>query len=136
MKDIKFNKEEFANLINLAMGNRSQNGFALSCDISPSHLSRLRRCLLDTPPSPTIIRNMAKASQGRVAYEDFMHYAGYIEAETDKDKILEALEKVRSEIHSSKSKNILEINIEGLNNEDIEDIKEYVNFKRERRKKN
>lgn len=136
MKDKKFNKEEFANLINLAMGNRSQNGFALSCDISPSHLSRLRRCLLDTPPSPAIIRNMAKASQGRVKYEDLMHYAGYLELENDKDRILEALEKVRIELHSSKKKNILEIETDNLTDEDIEEIKEFVRFRKERRKKN
>ena len=49
----------------------------------------------------------------------------------DKAKILEALEIVR------KGKpNTIEIETDDLTDEDIEDIKEFIRFKRERRKKN
>lgn len=75
-----FNKEKFAELVILAIGeNRSLNQYALSCEISSAHISRLSRGLLDTPPHPDVLLKMSKASQGRVSYSDFMLASGYIE---------------------------------------------------------
>ncbi len=75
-----FNKEKFAELILLAIGkSRSLNQYALSCDVSSAHISRLSRGLLDTPPHPEVLLKMAKASQGRVSYSELMSSAGYIE---------------------------------------------------------
>ena len=75
-----FNKEKFAELVLLAIGeHRSLNQYALSCEISSAHISRLSRGLLDTPPHPDVLLKMAKASQGRVSCSDFMLASGYIE---------------------------------------------------------
>lgn len=75
----KFDKEKFAQLLDLAIGERSLNQYALNCGISSAHISRLNRCLLDTPPHPEVLEKMANASQGRVSYQEFMDAAGYLE---------------------------------------------------------
>lgn len=79
LKINSFNKEKLANLILTAIGNdRSLNQYALHCDISSAHISRLSRGLLNTPPTPQILQKMADASQGRVTYSELMEACGYI----------------------------------------------------------
>ena len=79
-----FDKEKFAELLLLAIGKeRSLNQYALNCEVSSAHISRLSRCLLDTPPHPEVLLKMSKASQGRVSYKEFMSAAGYIDEKED-----------------------------------------------------
>lgn len=81
----EFDKKRFAELILLAIGNRSLNQYALNCEVSSAHISRLSRELLDTPPHPETLKKMAKASQGRVSYKELMEAAGYLEDDESAD---------------------------------------------------
>lgn len=75
-----FDKEKLANLIKKAIGNdRSLNQYALHCQVSSAHISRLSRGLLNTPPTPQVLQKMADASQGRVTYDELMKTCGYID---------------------------------------------------------
>jgi transcriptional regulator with XRE-family HTH domain len=68
-----FNKPIFAFLLNKAKGDRSINQYADEANISASHISRLLRKLVDSPPTPETISKLAlKANNG----------AGYINAES------------------------------------------------------
>ncbi len=74
-----FNKEEFANLLLKAKGDRSINKYASEVDLSPAHISRLLRQLLDTPPSPETISKLSKLAYNGVTYDNFMIAAGHID---------------------------------------------------------
>ena len=74
-----FDKKEFARLLKLAIGSRSLNQFALHCEVSSAHLSRLTRELLETPPNPDTIRKIANKALNGVTYEDLMKAAGHLD---------------------------------------------------------
>ena len=116
----KFDKEKFAKLLDLAIGERSLNQYALNCSISSAHISRLKRGLLDTPPHPEVIEKMANASQGRVTYQEFMDAAGYIDDD--------ALKDIRMASYNG-------VDIDGLSDKEIEEIKQFVEFVRNKNKK-
>ena len=105
-----FNKDKLAELILLAIGeNRSLNQYALSCEISSAHISRLSRGLLDTPPHPDVLLKMAKASQGRVSYNDFMLASGYIsEKQHTKSNLLPVLGTVKAGYNYLAEENIID----------------------------
>jgi len=73
-----FDKQEFARLLELAKGDRSINEYAKECGVSSAHISRLLRCLLDTPPNPETIRKFASKAKNGVTYADLMRAAGHI----------------------------------------------------------
>lgn len=81
-----FDKKEFARLLKLAIGSRSLNQFALHCDVSSAHLSRLTRELLDTPPNPDTIKKIASKALNGVTYENMMRAAGHLDNLTDHEK--------------------------------------------------
>lgn len=74
-----FNKEEFARLLELAKGSRSINQFAAESGVTAAHISRLLRCLRDTPPSPQVIRKLGDRAQNGVTYAQLMQAAGHLE---------------------------------------------------------
>lgn len=78
-----FNKEEFANLLEKAKGDRSINKYASDADLSPAHISRLLRKLLDTPPSPETIAKLSQSASNGVSYDSFMLAAGHINEAED-----------------------------------------------------
>lgn len=77
-----FNKPAFAYLLNKAKGNRSINKYADETNVSVSHISRLLRKLLDSPPTPETISKLASKADNGVTYKDLMIAAGYITGET------------------------------------------------------
>ena len=76
-----FNKARFAYLLNKAKGNRSINKYATETNVSVSHISRLLRELLDSPPNPETISKLASKANNGVTYKDLMIAAGYINEE-------------------------------------------------------
>ena len=105
-----FNKERFAELIILAIGkSRSLNQYALNCDVSSAHISRLSRGLLETPPHPEVLLKMARASQGRVTYAELMTAAGYIEdVEKENKRLLPVLGIVKAGYNYLAEENIID----------------------------
>lgn len=77
-----FNKPTFAYLLNKAKGDRSINKYADETNVSVSHISRLLRELLDSPPNPETISKLASKADNEVTYKDLMVAAGYINGET------------------------------------------------------
>lgn len=81
-----FNKELFSELLTKAMGEgKSLNQFAAECGVSAAHISRLIRKMKDVPPSPSILRKLAK---GEVSYNDLMAAAGYYELDHEGNALL------------------------------------------------
>jgi len=117
----KFDKEKFAQLLDLAIGERSLNQYALNCGISSAHISRLNRCLLDTPPHPEVLEKMANASQGRVSYQEFMDAAGYLEDNQTN------LKDIRMASNNG-------VDLDGLSEEDIKQVNDFVEFIRNKKK--
>ena len=75
-----FNKKKFAELLNKAKGDdRSINQYAHTVGISPAHISRLLRELLDTPPSPETIYKLVRLARNDITYSDLMYAAGYLD---------------------------------------------------------
>ena len=73
-----FNKEEFANLLNMAKGERSINQYAAQTSVSTAHISRLLRSLLEAPPSPETIAKLVYKACNKITYRDLMVAAGHI----------------------------------------------------------
>lgn len=77
-----FNKELFARLLKVAKGERSINHYGNVSQVDPSYISRLERKLVARPPSPEVIKKLAKKAYG-VTYQDFMIAAGHISSLND-----------------------------------------------------
>lgn len=73
-----FNKEEFANLLEKAKGDRSINQYANETGVSSAHISRFLRQMLEAPPSPETISKLASKAYNEVSYRDLMVAAGHI----------------------------------------------------------
>ena len=86
-----FNKQIFANLLTLAKGKRSINKYGIDSDVDPGYISRLLRCLIDTPPSAIVIKKLADKSYNRIKAEELMAAAGYLEVTKEID-LLDVLE--------------------------------------------
>ncbi|GEQ22116.1 hypothetical protein CBU02nite_26220 [Clostridium butyricum] len=119
-----FDKKLFAELLEKAKGDRSINKYAGEIDISPAHISRLLRQLIDTPPSPETISKFANGAYNEVSYNELMQAAGHINEKedplTDDSKVgkIKALEKkflqvIVSELYSSD----IEWSMNKINNE-------------------
>lgn len=98
---VDFNKEEFARLLDLARGNRSINAYAREAGLTGAHISRLLRCLLNTPPTPQTIAKLVSCADGGVTYRDFMQAAGYLET-SNKAVLLEHARNVIRDLETKK----------------------------------
>jgi transcriptional regulator with XRE-family HTH domain len=76
-----FNKEVFAELLNIAKGKRSINKYGLDSEVDPGYISRLMRGLIKTPPSAVVINKLAAKAHNNVTVEKLMVAAGYITKE-------------------------------------------------------
>ena len=81
----KFDKKMLANLLKKAQGNRTLRQFALAADIDSGYLSRLINMKRGTPPSPEILKKLAKVSHNGITYEQLLFAAGYIESEIEEN---------------------------------------------------
>ncbi|MED3732517.1 XRE family transcriptional regulator [Geobacillus sp. FSL K6-0789] len=82
---MSFDKQKFAELLEKAKGNRSINHYAQKSGVTSAHISRLLRCLLDSPPTPQTIKKLADHAHNGVTYKDLMEAAGYIDDNTKTD---------------------------------------------------
>lgn len=80
---MEFNKRNFAELLNIARGDRSINKYGHDSDVDPGYISRLLRELIDAAPSPKVIAKLAKKAYSGVTYEDLMTAAGYLEVDDE-----------------------------------------------------
>lgn len=87
-----FDKLKFANIlkkINEAYEN--QTSFANASNVNRTYLSQYINIKLDNPPSPKVLRGIAKASKGLTTYEELMALCGYITIDTTLRKITNSL---------------------------------------------
>jgi hypothetical protein len=96
-----FYKEQFANLLKQAKGNRSINKYGQDSGVDPGYISRLSRQLIESPPSVAIIKKLAEKAHNEITYESLMQAAGYFGENfhwvTDKDSgqmFFEELDKI------------------------------------------
>lgn len=71
---------ELALLVKKAIGNRSQNQFALKSGVNSGHLSRILNGKINNPPEPDTLKKIAANSQGNVTYQELMIASGHIDA--------------------------------------------------------
>jgi transcriptional regulator with XRE-family HTH domain len=81
----QFNKEEFANLLDRAKGERSINNFASETGVSAAHISRFLRQMIASPPTPETISKFAAKARNEVTYQDLMVAAGHLIRKDDSD---------------------------------------------------
>lgn len=95
---MSFDKHRFAELLDTAKGNRSINKYGSDAGVDPGYISRLLRCLIDTPPSAAVISKLAARAYHSVSAEELMAAAGYLDegenTEVDLLDILEAKNKL------------------------------------------
>ncbi|MDW8801472.1 hypothetical protein P8V03_09925 [Clostridium sp. A1-XYC3] len=96
-----FNKQEFADLLEKARGDRSITRYASEVGLSPAHISRLLRKLLDTPPSPATIAKLSQLAHNGVTYKDFMIAAGHINDIENKDQISNKNLSIEKKFHQT-----------------------------------
>ncbi|MGD6778433.1 hypothetical protein ACQCT3_02780 [Sutcliffiella horikoshii] len=82
----QFNKEEFANLLDRAKGERSINNFANETGVSAAHISRFLRQMIASPPTPETISKFAAKAHNEVTYQDLMVAAGHLAQNDDLDE--------------------------------------------------
>lgn len=82
-----FNKSKFSELLMLAKGKRSINNYALTSDVDSAYISRLLRCLVDKPPSATIINKLAAKAHNGITSNDLMAAAGYLDENSSSNSI-------------------------------------------------
>ncbi|MCB2301045.1 hypothetical protein [Clostridium tagluense] len=74
-----FNKSSFAQLLLLAKGDRTITNYGNQCDISPAHISRLLRELVNARPLPATLKKFADFSYNNITYKVLMDNTGYNE---------------------------------------------------------
>ena len=83
-----FNKEQFAQLLKIAKGQRSINQYALHSSISSAHISRLLRGLINSPPTVATILKLAEKAHNQITFLDLMMAAGHLAPLTYKEDSL------------------------------------------------
>ncbi|WP_285718956.1 hypothetical protein [Pelosinus sp. IPA-1] len=78
-----FNCQQFADLLHLALGDRSINKYGNDSDVDPGYISRLMRCKTKRPPSADIIKKLANKAYNDVTAEQFQKAAGYLNSTED-----------------------------------------------------
>ena len=74
-----FNKKELSKILKTIYKKYSnQREFADAMEVSRSYLSRAINEKLDNPPTPKILRKIAKVSNGITTYEELMNICGYL----------------------------------------------------------
>lgn len=81
---MSFDKDKFSQLLKQAKGTRSINNYGRISNVDPGYISRLLRCLVETPPSAVIINKLAERAHNEVSAEELMSAAGYINDDLSK----------------------------------------------------
>ncbi|MGE5391857.1 MAG: hypothetical protein ACM3PE_12435 [Deltaproteobacteria bacterium] len=75
---MNFDREQFADLLRLAKGDRSINRYGVAAGVDPGYISRLMRGLVANAPSASVINRLAAAAENKVEAADLMRAAGYL----------------------------------------------------------
>ena len=73
----KYDPQEFATLLQRAVGNTKKKEFASLIDVSPEYLSRILNAKLENPPSISKIQSIAQNANNGVTYAQLLSAAGY-----------------------------------------------------------
>lgn len=77
-----FDKKKFADIITKIRDQyTSQEEFSEKSGIGRTYISQYMNQRLDSPPKPRVLKNLAKASNGLVSYEELAEICGYIQIE-------------------------------------------------------
>lgn len=75
-----FKKIDFANILKKINSlYENQTYFAEAAKVNRTYLSQYMNLKLDAPPSPKILKGIAKASKGLISYDDLMQICGHID---------------------------------------------------------
>lgn len=125
-----FDKKAFANIlknINNAYTNQRDLANQLKL-LNRTYISKYINLKLDKPPRPEVLKELAENSKGITTYEELMLICGHIE---DYNKNI--LKSFYSNINSIKE-NLLAsyegLDLNGLDEDDINEIKAYIEFKK------
>jgi transcriptional regulator with XRE-family HTH domain len=75
---IVFNKEQFADLILKAIGERTATQYADLSGVNRTYISKILNLKLNNPPSPDIIKRLSSVAHGNITYEELMIAADYL----------------------------------------------------------
>jgi transcriptional regulator with XRE-family HTH domain len=95
----KLKYKSLLDLINLALGNRSWNQYAMAAGVDSGHLTRIKNGNFKNPPKPEFLLKLSKKAHNGVTYESLMAAAGYTEAfsyadrEKHEQKLLDELKE-------------------------------------------
>jgi hypothetical protein len=70
VRPANFNKVLFATYLKLAQGNRTFNAYATDSTVSPAHISRLTRQLIETAPAQDTLLQLSAVAQNGVTFND------------------------------------------------------------------
>lgn len=120
-----FNKEELANLLKKALGNRSAYQYGPDVDVSRNQISRLIGQKQDKPPTAETLKKLASKAENEVTYEQLMIAAGYLADEQESVNIAKMIE---ADVSEGKAKHFSDIAPPGLS-EDFQKLNfELVSF--------
>lgn len=119
-----FQKEKFQTCLLQARGKRTNETFSKESGVSRAYISAYLNLKRNEPPTPEIIRRLAKASQNNVTYENLMIAAGFIDENHNLDS-LNVDEKSTENSLNSKKNNLL-ADIETLSPESKKELEKYV----------
>lgn len=74
-----FSKEKFQDFLIKARGSRTNKDFSIDSGVSRAYISGYINKKINKPPTPEIIKKLAKVSHNNVSYESLMKAAGYLE---------------------------------------------------------
>lgn len=129
-----FDKITFANILkNINNAYPNQRVFANQLKLlNRTYISKYINLRLDNPPRPEVLKELAENSKGITTYEELMLICGHIE---DYNKNI--LKSFYSNINSIKE-NLLAsykgLDLNGLDENDIDDIKVYIELKKKLKK--
>lgn len=74
-----FDKKFFSNTLKKIYNQYpNQNNFARSANVNRTYISKYINEKLEEPPSPKILRRLAKASKELITYQELMKMCGYL----------------------------------------------------------
>lgn len=115
LNNAKFDKKRFAQILkSIDATYYSQRQFAEKSKVNRTSISNYENCKLENPPKPEVLKKIAISSKGIITYKELMYICGYVDEE------INYFNKIQEFISNN---NII------LNDEDIDEIKAYIEMK-------
>lgn len=127
-----FNKVEFAKTLqNIISTYHSQREFAEKTGMSRTMFYKYINLLQDKPPKPNTLEKLANHSNNITTYQELMSICGYYN-NTFLDESKNNFKNINNIILASYKG----LNLDGLDENDLDDIINYTNYKKEQKKIN